>query len=129
MEPATCMQALEQPDDGALGGGVDRGRLVAAHRLRLLARARPGRVARRRTRSPANATDETNLRVPGRESRLARVDQEPRQSFGKKQVLFCGIVSPRLATANTSSMRVGRISTATSAWPIHGTHGLRQSGV
>ena len=53
-------QALEQLDDGALGGGVDRGRLVAAHRLRLPARARPGRAGADQLADLGDHVDETN---------------------------------------------------------------------
>ena len=80
---------------------------------RARARARVGRSARTPSRSATQVRQNASQSVTGRpDGRGAR-----RASFGKKYVVFWGIISPRRARSKTSSMRVGRRSSAQSASP------------
>ena len=68
--------------------------------------ARPVRAARLRPRLDT-----------WRASRSQRQEEQARGELRQKKVLFCGMTSPRPATAQTSSIRVGRSRNAAAASP------------
>ena len=105
--------AAEALEDHALGGRVDRRRLVAA-----LARADDGLavgaqrqlVEHARDVVPCVAAERVPVGHTGWKSR-------PDVSFGKKNVDFCGIVSPACAKRDTCSTVTGWSRNAAAASP------------
>ena len=89
-------------------------------------RRRPRRAAGRARARRASAAARARPRMSATQSRQVSSQgviassgwkRSPESGFGKKYVLFCGMRSPRRATANTSSTRGSRRRNATSAPP------------
>ena len=114
-EHEVLVERGEPLDDRVLGRLVDRSRVVSAlappqHGLALGAR-------RQLLEHGADVGDAEPAGLEPRGHRSSGWKTIPESGFGKKYVLFCGMRSPRRATANTSSTRGSRRRNATSAAP------------